>query len=214
MIIGVLDYGAGNLKNVCRALEHLGYKYSLVSTNADVHTVDKLIIPGVGAYKVAMDQLKKLDLIESIKDIAKEGTPVMGICLGMQLLFEKSSEFGITKGLGLLSGSINLIPSVGFYGHKLKVPHIGWNELVIDDKNCEIINNVQTDDAVYFVHSYRAEGYQDSNLIAHCVYDGLILPAIVQENNIIGCQFHPEKSGELGLKILNNFLSDNFLGRR
>lgn len=214
MKIGVLDYGAGNLKNVCRAIEHLGFKYSLVSTAVDVHAVDKLIIPGVGAFKVAMDQLTRLDLIDSIKDIAKKGTPVMGICLGMQLLFEESSEFGLTNGLGLLSGSVNLIPSVGLYGHKLKVPHIGWNELIIDNEASEIINSVKKDDAVYFVHSFRAEGYQSSDLVAHCVYDGLILPAIVQKHNIVGCQFHPEKSGELGLKILNNFLSDNFLGRR
>lgn len=206
MVVGVLDYGSGNLKNVCRAIEYLGFQHTVVTTPADVLKVDKLMIPGVGAFKVAMEQLNKMKLIEPIKEVANKGTPVLGICLGMQLLFEKSSEFGISEGLGLLSGSVNLIPSFGLYGHRLKVPHIGWNALILDHRDSEIVKNVQPDDTAYFVHSYRAENYRAEDLVAHCIYDGLILPAVVRKNNIIGCQFHPEKSGELGLAIFENFL--------
>ena len=209
MVIGVLDYGSGNLKNVCRAIEYLGFQHTVVTTPADVLKVHKLMIPGVGAFKVAMEQLNKMKLIEPIKEVANKGTPVLGICLGMQLLFEKSSEFGITEGLGLLSGSVNLIPSFGLYGHRLKVPHIGWSALILDDRDSEIVKNVQPDDTAYFVHSYIAEDYSAEDLVAHCIYDGLILPAVVRKNNIIGCQFHPEKSGELGLEIFKNFLRMN-----
>jgi len=206
MNIGVLNYGAGNLKNICRAIEHLGFQYSLVSSANEINTVDKLIIPGVGAFKVAMEQLLKLNLIDSIKQLSLTGTPIMGVCLGMQLLFEKSSEFGMTNGLGLLEGDVNLIPSVGSDGKKLKVPHIGWNELTIDNDDCKIIEGLKKNDAVYFVHSYRVENYNPLDLVAHSIYDGWVLPAIVQKNNIIGCQFHPEKSGTVGLNILNIFL--------
>ncbi|PCJ50963.1 MAG: imidazole glycerol phosphate synthase subunit HisH [Gammaproteobacteria bacterium] len=206
MSIGVLDYGAGNLKNVCRAIDHLGFNYRLVSTVDGVHAVDKLIIPGVGAFKVAMEQLEKLGLTESLRQLAEKGIPIMGICLGMQLLFEQSSEFGVSKGIGLIKGEINKIPSVGINGHQLKVPHIGWNELIINKSILQIVNGIETDDPVYFVHSYRVEGIEESDLVAYCTYDGLVIPSIVKRRNIIGCQFHPEKSGEIGLKIFDNFL--------
>ncbi len=209
MIIGVLDYGAGNLKNVCRAIEHLGYGYKLVSSAAEVLSVEKLIIPGVGAFKVAMEQLHTLNLVEPIKQLAQRGIPILGICLGMQLLFERSTEFALTEGLGLLKGSVELLPSVGLSEEKLKVPHIGWNELVVDISDAPIAKGVGLDDAVYYVHSYRAIGFEQSDLIAHSLYDGLLIPGIVQKGNILGCQFHPEKSGELGLNIFNNFLRTN-----
>ena len=209
MNIGVLDYGAGNLKNVCRAIEHLGYKYTLVSNKEEVLSVDKLVIPGVGAFKVAMEQLKELELIEPLNDLAVKGVPILGICLGMQLLFQESLEFGLTKGLGLLKGNIDLIASTDLNGEKLKVPHIGWNELIINDLNKKIIQGIKNDDPVYFVHSFRAGNLDDSQLIAYCIYGGHVLPAIVQRNNIVGCQFHPEKSGELGLKVFDNFLRNN-----
>lgn len=206
MNIGVLDYGAGNLKNVCRAIEHLGFKYSLVSSEEDVLSIDKLVIPGVGAFKVAMEQLASLELIEPIKLLAERNVPIMGICLGMQLLFESSTEFGESEGLGLIKGSINSIPSTGLSGNVVKVPHIGWNELIIDNKKCKIVKGVGFDDAVYFVHSFIAKCTDSDDLKAHCINDGLILPAIVQRGNVFGCQFHPEKSGEVGLNIFKNFL--------
>lgn len=208
MKIGVLDYGAGNLKNVCRAITHLGYQFQLVSTPEDVQKVDKLVIPGVGAFKVAMAQLEALDLIDPIINLANKNVPIMGICLGMQLLFEESSEFGNTKGLGLLKGSIELIPSVDSKGEVLKVPHIGWNELCLSDTSFALADGVKNGDAVYFVHSFRACGYQADELLAFSHYGTEVIPAIVGKNNVVGCQFHPEKSGEVGLRIFENFLTD------
>lgn len=206
MKIGVLDYGAGNLKSVCRALEHLGYSYDLVSTEDDIISVDRLIIPGVGAFKVAMDQLNNIKAVEPIRKLASQGVPVLGICLGMQLLFDKSYEFGETPGLGLIEGEINIIPERNLDNIRHKIPHIGWNELVVDNSISPMINGIEQDESVYFVHSYRAELPTDINMVAHAKYGGLIIPAIVAKQNIIGCQFHPEKSGTTGLKILRNFL--------
>lgn len=208
MKVGILDYGAGNLKNVCRAVEYLGYSYQLVSSEKEVLSVDKIIIPGVGAFKVAMDQLTKMGLVETIKTLADRKVPILGICLGMQILFEESSEFGATRGLGLLQGKVSKIPSTGASGSRLKVPHIGWNELILDNPALSLTREIQTGDPFYFVHSYRASGYITSDLIGHCMYDGHILPAIVGHDNVYGCQFHPEKSGRLGLKILLNFLRE------
>jgi glutamine amidotransferase len=206
MNIGVLDYGAGNLKNVCRAVKFLGYNYQLVSSPQDIIKVDKLIIPGVGAFKVAMKQLEDLSIIPAIQELAKSNTPILGICLGMQLLFECSHEFGLTQGLGLLAGSINLIPENDDFGQR-KVPHNGWNELIINNIEDKMVSGITPKDAVYFIHSYKAELINSKYLIAHCQYNNHIIPAIVHHNNIIGCQFHPEKSGPIGLKILNNFLN-------
>ncbi|MCW8877882.1 MAG: imidazole glycerol phosphate synthase subunit HisH [Kangiellaceae bacterium] len=206
MKIGILDYGAGNLKNVCRAIEHLEHSYCLVSDPESIEVVDKLIVPGVGAFKVAMEQIEKLGVVESLRSFAEKDKPVLGICLGMQLLFESSSEFGETKGLGLLEGNVELIPSEGENGLKHKVPHIGWNELVVGELQSPLVKDLRIEDAVYFVHSYRANNYKTENLVAHCDYDGLIIPAIVQKNRVFGCQFHPEKSGPIGLNILNSFL--------
>ena len=208
MTIGILDYGAGNLKNVCRAIEHLGYEYRLIASVAKFKDIDKLIIPGVGAFKVAMEQLIELSLVEPVKELAEKGVPILGICLGMQLLFDRSLEFGVTKGLGLIPGELALIPQQEIDGKRHKVPHIGWNELILDDSSSRIVEGLKTDDAVYFVHSYMAEKYAEENLVAHCVYGELTIPSIVQDRNVYGCQFHPEKSGDIGLSILNNFLGN------
>lgn len=208
MIVGILDYGAGNLKNVCRAVEHLGFGYVLVSSTEDFACIEKLIIPGVGAFKVAMEQLNKFDLIDAIRNFSSNGTPIFGICLGMQLLFERSHEFGVTEGLGLVKGEVELIPSLDGKGEKLKIPHIGWNELIVDNSDSRIVKDLNVGDAVYFVHSYRVTKYDQQDLIAHCNYGDILIPSIIQRDNIYGCQFHPEKSGAVGLGLLNNFLSE------
>lgn len=205
MKIGVLDYGAGNLKNVCRAIAHLGYQFQLVSTPEDVQNVDKLIIPGVGAFKVAMSQLESLDLVKPIRLLAEQNVPVLGICLGMQLLFEESDEFGKTKGLGLLKGSVKLIPSFDSEGAEVKVPHIGWNELCHKEDCHYVVDSLLSQSPVYFVHSFKACP-TDNSVVSYCNYGGFSIPSIVAQGNVIGCQFHPEKSGEIGLKILENFL--------
>jgi glutamine amidotransferase len=208
MIVGILDYGAGNLKNVCRAVEHLGFEYVLVSSAEDFACIDKLIIPGVGAFKVAMEQLNKFDLIDAIRNLSSNGTPIFGICLGMQLLFGRSHEFGVTEGLGLVKGEVELIPSLDGKGEKLKIPHIGWNELIVDNSDSRIVKNLNVGDAVYFVHSYRVTKYDQQDLVAHCNYADILIPSIIKRGNIFGCQFHPEKSGAVGLSLLNNFLSE------
>lgn len=208
MIIGILDYGAGNLKNVCRAVEYLGFEYLLISSVKDFLRADKLIIPGVGAFKVAMEQLNKYQLVEPIKKFASDGAPVLGICLGMQLLFERSYEFGVTEGLGLVKGEVKLIPSIDGQGSSLKIPHIGWNELIVDAPNALITKDLSAADAVYFVHSYRVTNYDQQDLVAYCNYGDVLIPSIIQHNNIYGCQFHPEKSGAIGLGLLNKFLSE------
>lgn len=206
MSIGILEYGAGNIKNVCRALDYLGYQYALISKPEEVISASKLLIPGVGAFKVAMEQMAELSLIEPIREAANTNTEILGICLGMQLLFDHSSEFGESDGLGLIRGEVNHIPRVGLSGNKLKVPHIGWNELIVQRESSKMVEGVVTGDPVYYVHSYRAENLDPNTIVCSSVYDGIDLPGVVQKDNVFGCQFHPEKSGDLGLKILKNFL--------
>ena len=153
-----------------------------------------------------MAQLHRIKAVEPIRELAKIGTPILGICLGMQLLFDKSSEFGETNGLGLIDGEINLIPELDEDSVQHKIPHIGWNELIVDSYSSPIVTGLEKDDSVYFVHSFRAELPTNENLVAHAKYGGHLIPAIVAKKNVVGCQFHPEKSGTIGLRILSNFL--------
>lgn len=205
MLIGVLDYGAGNLKNVCRALDHLNYSYLLITEKSHFDKVDKLIIPGVGAFAVAMQKLNEMGFIDSILHFAKTGKPVLGICLGMQLFFDKSYEFGETTGLGLLSGSVKAIPTIGSNGQVHKIPHIGWNELIPNSaSDCNDLINAR--DSVYFVHSFMAEPSHHNDVVAYCDYHGIQIPALVNRDNILGCQFHPEKSGKTGLLLFNKIM--------
>lgn len=205
-LVGILDYGAGNLKNVCRAIEHLGGEYELITNPAELDSCSKLIIPGVGAFKAAMDSLAQAGFVEPVKAYAASGKPVLGICLGMQMLFDKSYEFCETDGLGLIPGLVNLIPAVGANGVSHKIPHIGWNELKYKNEQEPLLKGVPENSAVYFVHSYMASPDNDLNLVAYSNYDELKITAIVRHKNVCGCQFHPEKSGTVGLKMLSNFL--------
>jgi glutamine amidotransferase len=191
----------------CRAIEHLKFKYTLVRKPEDLNEIDKLIIPGVGAFKVAMEQLDALGLVNPIQEASDRGLHIMGICLGMQLLMNRSSEFGETEGMGLIKGCVKLIPSLGVRGVKHKVPHIGWNELIVRDKHNKLVGGLNKDDSVYFVHSYMVMLENEQDLISYSDYDGIKIPAIIGHKNILGCQFHPEKSGELGLGILRRFIS-------
>ena len=201
-MIGIIDYGAGNLKNVYNALLRLGFD-SVITNDKDVLSkCDKLIIPGVGAFGDGMEGLVENDLIDFIDNWVEEDKYLLGICLGMQLLFEKSYEMGEYEGLGYIKGEI-----VPFNIPKeYKVPHMGWNELVINRED-SIVKGINNGEYVYFVHSYHADKMNEENLIAYSEYYYKV-PAIVRNGNVIGMQFHPEKSDKTGEKLLLNFLGE------
>lgn len=205
----IIDYGAGNVASVAQAFESLGARAVLAGTPGEVMNADFLVLPGVGAFADGMEGLKQRGLDEALKEYSLLGRPFLGICLGMQLLFEKSEEFGNTKGLGLLPGRVAAIPRAG-EGRVRKVPHIGWsgiNPANGRDWAETILDGLVPGDSVYFVHSYMALPDMDSCRIAESDYDGCMVTAAIQEGPLAGCQFHPEKSGQTGLKIIQNFLS-------
>ena len=199
-MIAVIDYGVGNLFSLCSSLERIGAQAQVTSDPAVIREADKLILPGVGAFADAAKKLRDSGLDVLIKEQAASGKEIMGICLGMQLLFEKSYEFGEYEGLGLLKGSV--IPMEGTIPADLKIPHIGWNALHFR-KESKLLRYIKDGDCVYFVHSFYADHCAES-VIATAEY-GKELTAAVQKDNIMGCQFHPEKSGEVGLNILRAF---------
>lgn len=204
--VGVLDYGAGNLMNVLRAIEHLGFAHELVERPEDLRAISKLIIPGVGAYNAAMGAISQLGMVEPIRKHAERGNPVFGICLGMQLLFDRSFEFVETQGLGLIGGDIIKLSMADQQFENYKLPHIGWNSLKIHSPTSYLLEDVEDGSSVYFVHSYKAKLKDANDLIASCEYAGNLIPAVVQRGNIMGCQYHPEKSGKAGLRMLSSFL--------
>ena len=195
-MIAIIDYGAGNLFSVKNALDFLGLENKITNSAEDLISADRLILPGVGAFPDAMRMLGETGLIEVIKREARK-KPLLGICLGMQMLFEKGYEFGETDGLGLIKGSVRLMQPEG-----LPIPHIGWNSLDFNEK-CTLLDKCAEGEYVYFVHSYAAE-CPSENVAAYCDY-GMKVPALVFEGNVFGAQFHPEKSGETGLNILRCF---------
>ena len=199
-MLAIIDYGVGNLFSLVSSLKAIGVDAVITSDTAEILNADRLILPGVGAFGDASKKLAESGLGATVKEAVKKGTPLMGICLGMQLLFEKSFEYGEHEGLGLLKGKVigmeNTIPE------NLKIPHIGWNSLKFTSTS-PIFKYINEGDCVYFVHSFYAVDCEDS-LIAATDY-GKELTAAVQKGNIYGCQFHPEKSGSVGLKILKAF---------
>ena len=197
-MIAVIDYGAGNIFSVKNALDHLGYKNILTKSETDIRNADAIILPGVGAFPWAMKMLSDSGLIDTIKTEAKK-KPFLGICLGMQLLFDKGFEFEECNGLGLIRGYVDKINEP-----ELVIPHMGWNKLEINH-DCPLFSGLSEDEYVYFVHSYKAF-CDDENLYAYCEY-GHKVPALVSDGKtVFGAQFHPEKSGKTGLKILENFV--------
>ena len=198
-MIAILDYGAGNLFSVKNALNYIGESCIITSDVKEIERADALILPGVGAFPDAMKKLHDCGMVSAIKQ-AVEKKPLLGICLGMQALFETGMEFSKTQGLGLIPGTVDLIRFP--QGQTKKLPHIGWNQLEIRQPS-ELLKGLRDGDCVYFVHSYMA--YTDSQYIAaECEY-GTQITAFVQNGNVYGAQFHPEKSGEVGLEILKNF---------
>lgn len=202
-MIGIVDYGMGNLFSVSKALERLGAAYFISNQKEELLAADALILPGVGAFRDAMLRLNEEGLAEMIRKYARSGKPLLGICLGMQLLFEDSDENGLTKGLGLLPGSVHRFPGKTKTGETYKVPHMGWNLLQFV-KPSPLFAGLDEDFA-YFVHSYFVNAEHSDVLLAKTTYHEEV-SAIVGRDNIYGMQFHPEKSSKLGMALLKNFL--------
>lgn len=196
-MIHIVDYGAGNLFSVQNALEYLQIENKITADPSELAMADGIILPGVGAFRDAMTMLQESGFADAIKAQAKKGTPILGICLGMQMLFEKGYEFGETEGLGLIPGNVVLIDGGG-----LKIPHMGWNDLTVLN-DCALSADIHDGDYVYYVHSYRADT-DDRYISCYTVYNEKI-PGLVFRDNVYGAQFHPEKSGQVGMQILKNF---------
>lgn len=198
-MIAILDYDAGNIRSVEKALQHLGEETILTHDFREIQKADKVILPGVGAFGDAMEHLKHYELDRAIKEVVAMDKPFLGICLGLQLLFESSDETPGVEGLGILKGNILRIPEE----EGLKIPHIGWNSLEFPREGC-LFQDLPADPYVYFVHSYYLQAQEPQIVTATCEY-GVQIHASVEKNQVFACQFHPEKSGEVGLKILKNF---------
>jgi len=200
-MISIVDYGVGNLKSLSNACRFLGLSCQLISTADEIRRAEKLILPGVGAFKYAMANIHRLNLADALIESARDHTPILGICLGMQLLFTQSDEGGTSMGLNLIGGK------VARFRIDLKVPHIGWNEIIKTNRNSRdsaLLANLPKSHFAYFVHSYFCQPQNTDTVIATTEY-GHAFASIVASENIFGVQFHPEKSQELGLQILTNF---------
>lgn len=203
-MVVIIDYGMGNLKSVYNAVKKIGVPCCISGEIKEVEKADKLILPGVGSFKDAIDNIYKLGLFSVIENKANSGCPLLGICLGMQLLFCEGYEGEKRDGFGFMEGKVRLMNPY----EKVKIPHIGWNRLEINKKD-KILQGISKESFVYYVHSFIATEMEDENLIAYSEYGGIKIPGLVNKGNIYGAQFHPEKSGEVGLKILKNFLGVN-----
>ncbi|WP_160687854.1 imidazole glycerol phosphate synthase subunit HisH [Clostridium sp. C2-6-12] len=201
-MIVIIDYGMGNLKSVKNALDFLGLESKISSDREEIRKADGLILPGVGAFPDAMDTIEKLSLDEIIKEEVANNKPLLGICLGMQLLFEKGFEGLERDGLALLKG--NIVKMKEDKKSNIKIPHIGWNNLIYNKKD-PLFNSIEEGKFVYYVHSYFVQDYDNEDLIAYSEYGENKIPGVVRHNNVMGAQFHPEKSGDVGLAILKNF---------
>lgn len=199
-MIRIIDYGVGNLFSLRSSLRAIGIDADYTGNPAEIRKADKLILPGVGAFRDAREALRSTGLDRVVQEEAGKGKPLMGICLGMQMLFDRSYEYGEYEGLGLIPGEI--VPMEGRIPKDLPIPHIGWNELMLKQPS-PLMKNTANEDYVYFVHSYYAETPAEY-VIATTDY-GVEMTAAVQKDNVSGCQFHPEKSSEVGLSILKAF---------
>ncbi len=197
LMIAIIDYGAGNIKSLQFALDKLNKESVLTTDPQVIRDSDSIILPGVGAFKDAMDAINDLGLAGVLKQEAAAGKPILGICLGMQLFYERSYEDGDWEGLGLLKGNVRKIKDT------VKVPHMGWNTITKNKEN-PLMNDLPDDVYVYFVHSYAVGSLEEDSLVGSTQYGGVV-PAIVQQGNITGMQFHPEKSGDIGIKLLKNY---------
>lgn len=214
--VTIIDYSIGNLLSVQRAFEKVGATVSLASTADNILKANRLVLPGVGAFQRGMAALHERKLVDVISSAAKKNIPLMGICLGMQMLLDRSNEFGGAAGLGIIPGHVREIPKKINEMEERKIPHIGWSEIYPSThvqseqdgwKNTPLKNS-NVNDAFYFVHSFHAEPENPEHIIAQTNYDGLDITAAIKKNKTYGFQFHPEKSGELGLRIIKQFLNE------
>ena len=199
-MIAVIDYGMGNLGSVSNALRSLGGKVRVTQKASDLKKADKIVLPGVGAFRDAMDALGRLNLLDPLKEELASKKPYLGICLGLELLFEKSEEGGSSNGLGVLKGNV-----VKFEGAGLKVPHMGWNQVRIINKDCPLFRGIEDSTFFYFVHSYYALPMDRKITAASTDYGGEFT-SMVWKDNIYAVQYHPERSQEVGLRFLENFM--------
>ena len=199
-MIAIIDYDAGNIKSVQKAIEYLGEEVAITRDPEVILNASGVILPGVGAFGDAMEKLYKYNLVEVVREVVSKKIPFLGICLGLQLLFESSDETPGVEGLGILEGKIKRIPEKD----DLKIPHIGWNSLSYPNKG-RLYNGIEEESYVYFVHSYYLEAKEPEIVVATTDY-GTCIHASVEKGNVFACQFHPEKSSSVGLKILENFL--------
>ncbi len=205
--ITIVDYEVGNILSIKNAITYLGEKATLTRNDEELNKSTHIILPGVGAFPSAMNKLKKYNLHKIIQKAADRKIFILGICLGMQLLFQKSTEIQISKGLNLIEGEVDLL-SKNCKSNFLKLPHIGWNYIIENKKNNNpILDTITKKDFFYFVHSYGLLKSNNKLTTSYSKYEEILFPSVVQYKNIFGCQFHPEKSANSGLKILKNFIS-------
>jgi glutamine amidotransferase len=210
--ITLLDYGMCNMLNVARALEHAGADVQVTEDPNDAIAAERLVVPGVGAFSECMRAVNDLGHGDAIREFVRSGRPMLGICVGMQILFEASEEFGETAGLGILPGRVRAVPNTTTAGAAQRVPHIGWNHLIEPQagrswQGTMLESFGKAGPAVYFVHSFAAQPLNDDDRLADCDYGGHRISAMVKRDNITATQFHPERSGTVGLRMLKEFLS-------
>jgi len=207
--VTLIDYGIGNLLSVTRALEYCGASVKIATTAVEINAAERLVLPGVGAFADGMQGLRERDLIRSIQDYADSGKPLLGICLGMQMLASSSEEFGEQVGLNIIPGTVKAIARTSVNGEPLRIPHIGWSNLVRPESaqwTNSMLADIKENSSVYLVHSFRMQPDNASDLLAYYVYGGHKISAVIRRGAVYGCQFHPEKSGSQGLAIIRRFL--------
>ena len=207
--VTLVDYGIGNLLSVRRGFEFWGFEVETSDNPKYILSSERVVLPGVGSFRNGISELQKRGLDDAIREVATREIPLLAICLGMQLLFDFGLEHGLTPGLGIIPGAVKEIPKVMDSGSILRVPHIGWNAITAPSPNLtwesKVLQRIETKSEMYFNHSFMVHPTEPSDLKAVCNYGGQVVAAVVGRRNVVGCQFHPEKSGEAGLMILKNF---------